>query len=196
MSRAVSDLTAAVITASDRSAAGERPDASGELIASRLVELGFRVERSVVPDDRERIERALTEAAAAHRLVITTGGTGLTARDVTPQATAAVIDYEVQGLAEAMRAEGRLHTPMAILSRSMAGVRGRTLIVNLPGSPKGALESFEAISGVLHHAIETLAGPYDHAGWAETALEESTPEVSTPETPSLDPADPEGSAHP
>lgn len=180
MSNAASDLTAVVITASDRSAAGERPDASGELIASRLVELGFRVERSVVPDDRERIERALIEAAAAHPLVITTGGTGLTPRDVTPQATAAVIDYEVPGLAEAMRAEGRRHTPMASLSRSIAGVRGRTLIINLPGSPTGALESFDAISGVLHHAIRTLAGPYDHAGW--------------PDTPTDDPADPEGSA--
>jgi molybdenum cofactor synthesis domain-containing protein len=178
MSRAVPDLTAAVITASDRSAAGERPDASGELIEARLVDLGFRVERSVVPDDRERIARALTEAAVAHPLVITTGGTGLTPRDVTPQATAAVIDYEVPGIAEAMRAAGRRHTPMASLSRSIAGVRGRTLIVNLPGSPAGAVESFEAIAGVLHHAIETLSGPYDHAGWTDASTDDPEPHGS------------------
>jgi molybdenum cofactor synthesis domain-containing protein len=95
-------------------------------------------------------------------LVVTTGGTGLTPRDVTPQATAAVIDYQVPGLAEAMRAEGRRHTPMADLSRAVAGVRGTTLIVNLPGSPRGAIESLEAIVPVLDHAIETLAGPFDH----------------------------------
>ena len=93
---------------------------------------------------------------------MTTGGTGLTPRDVTPQATRAVIDYEVPGLAEAMRAFGRARTPMADLSRGIVGVRQGTLIVNLPGSPKGALESLEAIEAVLDHALETLAGPYDH----------------------------------
>jgi len=179
MSSAPPELTALVITASDRSAAGERPDASGELVASRLVELGFEVERSVVPDDRGRIERALIEGAGSHRLVTTTGGTGLTPRDVTPQATAAVLDYEVPGLGEAMRAEGRRHTPMASLSRSLAGVRGRTLIVNLPGSPNGALESFDAISGALLHAIETLAGPYDHAGWVEEPDADMTERVES-----------------
>ena len=103
-----------------------------------------------------------------HRLVLTTGGTGLTPRDVTPQATAAVIDYAVPGLAETMRAEGRRSTPMAALSRGVAGVRGRSLIVNLPGSPKGALESLAAIEAILPHALETLAGPFDH-GRAEVA---------------------------
>lgn len=103
------------------------------------------------------------EATSRCSLVVTTGGTGLTPRDVTPQATAAVVDYEVPGLGEAMRTEGRRHTPMAALSRGIAGVRGRALIVNLPGSPKGALESLESIVPVLHHAIETLAGPFDHA---------------------------------
>ena len=93
---------------------------------------------------------------------MTTGGTGLTPRDVTPQATAAVIDYEVPGLAEAMRAAGRAVTPLADLSRGVVGVRSGSLIVNLPGSPKGALESLEAIEAVLDHALETLAGPYDH----------------------------------
>jgi molybdopterin adenylyltransferase len=93
---------------------------------------------------------------------VTTGGTGLTPRDVTPQATLAVIDYEVPGLAEAMRAAGRANTPFADLSRGVVGVRGRSLIANLPGSPKGALESLGAIEAVLDHALETLAGPHDH----------------------------------
>ncbi len=104
----------------------------------------------------------LRDRAREHALVVTTGGTGLTPRDVTPQATAAVVDYQVPGLAEAMRAAGRASTPMADLSRGMAGVRNGSLIVNLPGSPKGALESLGAIEAVLDHALETLAGPYDH----------------------------------
>ena len=136
------------------------PRARGSAIASRA--LGFAVERLVVPDDQAAIERALTEGAAAHALVLTTGGTGLTPRDVTPQATRAVLDYEVPGLAEAMRAAGRVSTPFADLSRGVVGVRGRALVVNLPGSPKGALESLAAIEAVLEHALETLAGPYDH----------------------------------
>jgi molybdenum cofactor synthesis domain-containing protein len=97
--------------------------------------------------------------------VVTTGGTGLTPRDVTPQATLAVIDYEVPGFAEAMRADGRAATPMAILSRAVVGVRGRSLIVNLPGSPRGATESLAAIEPVLGHALETLGGPFEHDGW-------------------------------
>ncbi|TMC62603.1 MAG: molybdenum cofactor biosynthesis protein, partial [Chloroflexi bacterium] len=108
-------------------------------------------------------EAALIDATARHPLTVTTGGTGLTPRDVTPQATKAVIDYEVPGLAEAMRAEGRRHTPTASLSRGVVGVRGRGLVINLPGSPRGALESLEAIEAVLEHALETLAGPFDHA---------------------------------
>jgi molybdenum cofactor synthesis domain-containing protein len=139
-----------------------RPDASGPLVAERLARLGFAVERALVPDERARISAAIAEGAERHRLVITTGGTGLTPRDVTPQATADVLDYEVPGLAETMRAEGRRSTPMAALSRGLAGVRGSTLIVNLPGSPKGALESLEAIVPVLGHALETLSGPFDH----------------------------------
>jgi molybdenum cofactor synthesis domain-containing protein len=151
-----------VLTASDRSAAGEREDASGAALAERLSGLGFRVERQVVADDRPAIEAALREGASRHPLVVTTGGTGLTPRDVTPQATLAVIDYEVPGLAEAMRAEGRRHTPMADLSRAVVGVAGGSLIVNVPGSPKGALESLDAVVPVLDHALETLAGPFDH----------------------------------
>jgi molybdenum cofactor synthesis domain-containing protein len=155
--------SALVLTASDRSAAGERDDASGSAIAERLAGLGFSVERAVVPDDQPRIEAALRDGAARHGLVVTTGGTGLTPRDVTPQATLAVVDYEVPGLAEAMRAEGRRHTPMADLSRGVVGVRGGSLIVNVPGSPNGAIESLDAIVPVLDHALETLAGPFDHA---------------------------------
>jgi molybdenum cofactor synthesis domain-containing protein len=155
--------SAIVITTSDRSAEGSREDASGEAVAARLRALGLEVERIVVPDDRGRIEATLVAAAARHALVMTTGGTGLTPRDVTPQATLAVIDYEVPGMAELMRAEGRRHTPMAALSRAVVGVRAGTLIVNLPGSPKGALESLDALVPVLEHALETLAGPFDHA---------------------------------
>jgi molybdenum cofactor synthesis domain-containing protein len=151
------------VTASDRGASGERADATGEGVAGRLQRLGFAVERRVVPDDRPMIENAIRDGASRFPLVVTTGGTGLTPRDVTPQATLAVIDYEVPGLAEAMRAAGRRQTPMADLSRSVVGVAGRSLVVNLPGSPKAALESIEAIVPVLEHALETLAGPFDHA---------------------------------
>lgn len=151
-----------MITASDRSAEGSREDTSGSAVAARLREIGFEVQRIVVPDERSRIEATLVAAAARHGLVVTTGGTGLTPRDVTPQATQAVLDYEVPGLAELMRAEGRRHTPMAALSRGVVGVRAGSLIVNLPGSPKGALESLEALIPVLTHALETLAGPFDH----------------------------------
>jgi molybdenum cofactor synthesis domain-containing protein len=159
----MSERSALVLTASDRSAAGERNDATGDGVARRLESIGFRIERGVVPDERPAIEGALKAGAATHPLVVTTGGTGLTPRDVTPQATLAVVDYEVPGLAEAMRAAGRQSTPLADLSRAVVGVRGGSLIVNLPGSPKGALESLEAIVPVLDHALETLAGPFDHA---------------------------------
>jgi molybdenum cofactor synthesis domain-containing protein len=157
--------TAFVLTVSDRSAAGDRADASGAALAERLGGLGFDVERAVVRDERDAIEAALVAATARHALVVTTGGTGLTPRDVTPQATLAVIDYEVPGFAEAMRADGRAKTPLAILSRAVVGVRGGSLIVNVPGSPRGALESLASLEPVLEHALETLAGPFDHAGW-------------------------------
>jgi molybdenum cofactor synthesis domain-containing protein len=171
----MSSRSALVLTASDRSAAGEREDASGAAIADRLARLGFEIERAVVPDDRPAIERALKAGAARHPLVVTTGGTGLTPRDVTPQATLAVIDYEVPGLAEAMRAAGRRQTPMADLSRAVAGVRGGSLIVNVPGSPNGAIESLEAIVPVLDHALETLAGPFDHAARTPAGSEVALP---------------------
>jgi molybdopterin adenylyltransferase len=154
--------TAFVLTISDRGFSGDREDTSGEGIAARLAVLGFAVEREIVPDEQRRIESMLVAEAARHPLVVTTGGTGLSARDVTPQATLAVIDYQVPGFAEAMRADGRAKTPLAILSRAVVGVRGRTLIVNLPGSPRGALDSLAALEPVLEHALETLSGPYEH----------------------------------
>jgi molybdenum cofactor synthesis domain-containing protein len=153
---------AIVITASDGVAAGVREDRSGAGVEERLIALGFVVERRVVPDERDALESALREAVERAPLVVTTGGTGLTPRDVTPEATRAVLDYEVPGIAEAMREAGRRSTPMASLSRAIAGVAGRSLIVNLPGSPRGATESLDAIAAILGHALDTLAGPYDH----------------------------------
>ncbi len=153
---------ALVITASDRSAAGQREDTSGSVVEDLLIATGFDVDRSILPDELELITAALIVGASTHVLIVTTGGTGLTPRDVTPQATLAVIDHEVPGLAEAMRAAGLRKTPMAALSRGVVGVRGRTLIVNVPGSPRGARESLEAIVETLPHAVEMLGGPVDH----------------------------------
>jgi molybdopterin adenylyltransferase len=162
-------IPAFVLTVSDGVAAGAREDASGPAVAERLAGLGFAVERGLVPDDVPAIRAAISTAAARFAVVITTGGTGLTPRDVTPQATAPMLDYEIPGLAEAMRADGRAKTPMASLSRGVVGVRGRCLVVNLPGSPRGALESLASLEPVLAHALETLAGPFSHAGWNEEA---------------------------
>jgi molybdopterin adenylyltransferase len=153
---------AVVITASDGVNAGIREDSSGLVVGERLEALGYDVERAVLPDEQAMLTEVLRETAKAHDLIVTTGGTGLTPRDVTPQATKDAIDYEVPGMAEAMRAAGRASTPLADLSRSVVGVIGRTLVVNLPGSPRGALESLAAIEVVLDHALETLAGPFDH----------------------------------
>jgi molybdenum cofactor biosynthesis protein B len=181
-----SGIRALVLTISDGVSSGTRQDASGIALADRLAQAGFRVDRVSVPDERGRIEQALREGAAGHELVISTGGTGLTPRDVTPQATQAVIDYEVPGLAEAMRAAGRAATPMADLSRGVVGVIGRSLVVNVPGSPRAALESLAALEPTLAHALETLAGPYDHdgssgrpSGWREDA----PPRSGTPSDP-------------
>ena len=157
------------LTVSDRGAAGDREDVTGAGLAERLAELGFEVERGIVPDEQALIEAALIAGTARHPLVVTTGGTGLTPRDVTPQATLAIVDYEVPGFAEAMRADGRAATPMAILSRAVVGVRGRSLIVNLPGSPRGALQSLASVEPVLGHALETLGGPFDHDSRPEPA---------------------------
>lgn len=152
------------MTISDGVAAGRREDASGTALAAALQGAGFVVGRpAVVPDDAERISAVLLAAVdEGVALVVTTGGTGLGPRDVTPQATAALLDYEVPGLAEEMRRAGAAATPMAILSRSLAGVRGRTLILNLPGSPKGATESLQAVLPVLPHALQLLRGDTEH----------------------------------
>ena len=171
--------SALVVTASDRSASGERPDTSGEVVASRLAALGFTVDRRIVPDEEDAIASVIVSGARDHVLVVTTGGTGLTPRDVTPQATAAVLDYQIPGIAEAMRAEGRRTTPFAALSRGVAGVRRGTLVVNLPGSPRGAGESLEVLVPLLDHALETLAGSFDHAA-ARSAGRDELPQ-GTPE---------------
>jgi molybdopterin adenylyltransferase len=156
-------MKAAVLTVSDRASTGEMEDGSGPAVRRVLEEAGFEVTGvSVLPDVHHLIAQFLAIAAVQHQLVVTTGGTGLGPRDVTPQATRAVIEYEVPGLAEVMRAVGLRKTPMAALSRSIAGVRGRALIVNLPGSVKGATESLEAIVPVLGHAIQLLAGDTSH----------------------------------
>ncbi len=153
-----------VITVSDRASAGTMIDASGPALARALKEAGFEVSGpEVVPDSRERITGAIVAAASvAVDVVITTGGTGLGPRDVTPQATAALIDFEVPGIAEEMRRAGAASTPTAALSRAIAGVRGQTLIVNVPGSVNGATESLAAVMPLLAHAVQLLHGNTKH----------------------------------
>ena len=156
-------MRAAVLTVSDRASSREMVDESGPAVRRLLREAGFEVgEVDVLPDDRARISDWLRTAAGRSDVVVTTGGTGLAARDVTPEATRDVLDFEVPGLAELMRSAGLRKTPAAALSRSLAGVRGRALIVNLPGSVRGATESLEAITPVLDHAVQLLRGDTAH----------------------------------
>jgi molybdopterin adenylyltransferase len=150
---------AAVLTVSDGVADGTREDGSGDAAEEMLREAGFEVvDRRVVPDERAEIESALRELAGTSGLVVSTGGTGFGPRDVTPEATRAVIDRDAPGLSELMRATGLAHTPMAALSRAVAGAVGATLILNLPGSPKGVRESLAAVLPVVPHAVELLGG--------------------------------------
>lgn len=150
-----------VLTISDKGAAGQRQDESGQVVQGLLREAGLEVVESlVIPDEQDQIQDILISWCDKTRLnlIVTTGGTGLTPRDVTPQATLAVIDYEVPGIAEAMRSESLKITPHAMLSRAVAGVRGQTLIINLPGSPRAAKENLEVVIPALQHGLSKLGG--------------------------------------
>ncbi|WP_325200266.1 MogA/MoaB family molybdenum cofactor biosynthesis protein [Oscillibacter sp.] len=166
--------TAAVLTVSDRSFRGQRPDEAGPLVVSLLEAAGYRVlEAAVVPDEQPEIEAALVRLAdqTGAALVATTGGTGFSPRDVTPEATMAVCQRLVPGIPEAMRAASLAVTPRAMLSRAAAGIRGGTLIVNLPGSPKAARENLEAVLPALEHGLKMLlGGPADCASSVPGAL--------------------------
>lgn len=157
-------IPVAVLTVSDSASQGTREDLSGPALQTRLAELGYTATVEVVPDEQRLIAARLIALADNGQVaaIFTTGGTGLALRDVTPEATRAVIDREAPGLAEWMRAEGRHSVKTAILSRGVAGTRGRVLIVNLPGSPRGAVESLNAIADVLPHALALLRGETSH----------------------------------
>ncbi len=158
-------MLAAVVTVSDSCSRGEKTDLSGPAVAEALLRRGFEiVERAVVPDERDLIQKRLIALCGTARLVVTTGGTGIAPRDVTPEATLAVCDRLVEGIAEQMRAEGMRKTRFAALSRGVCGVRGTSLILNLPGSPAGAVESLEAVIDLLPHALQLLAGKTEHNG--------------------------------
>ena len=151
-------MKAAVLTVSDGVAAGEREDRSGDELERLLVAGGYDVERRVVPDEREMIAEAVAELAAGAALVLTTGGTGLGPRDVTPEATLAVVARVAPGIAEALRADSIAKTPHGLLSRGVAGVRGSSLVVNLPGSTGGCRDGYAVLRPALEHALSLLAG--------------------------------------
>jgi molybdopterin adenylyltransferase len=159
-------IQAAVLTISDSVYSGVRADRSGPAVRDRLEELGWQVSvLEVVPDEIDLISARLAALGDAGQLaaIFTSGGTGIAPRDVTPEATRAVLDREIPGLAELMRLQGRRQTPLAALSRGVAGTRGNVLIVNLPGSPKGAVESLDAILELVPHILELLSGRTEHA---------------------------------
>jgi molybdenum cofactor synthesis domain-containing protein len=158
-------MRVAILTVSDKGSRGERPDTSGDAVAEMVLGSGGQVvARDIVPDERHAIAAKLREwcGRGAIDVILTTGGTGLSSRDVTPEATRDVAERDVPGMGEAMRAEGLRHTPRAMLSRAAVVVRGSTLILNLPGSEKGVRESLAAVIGVLPHAAELLRGETEH----------------------------------
>lgn len=161
-------IRAAVVTISDKGYAGQREDVSGPVLADLVREMGAEVVRTaVIPDEREEIVAMLVAFAdeMALDLVITTGGTGVTPRDVTPEATKAVIEREMPGLAEVVRMEGYRQTPLAVISRGVAGIRGKTLIVNLPGNPRAVRQGMETLSPILPHTVQMIRGEdteHDH----------------------------------
>lgn len=159
-----------VLTLSDKGARGEREDESGRLLGEMITTVGSVARYQVVPDDYDKIIMLLTSWADDLRLdlILTTGGTGLSPRDLTPQATEQVIDYQVPGMAEAMRRASMEKTPHAMLSRALVGVRGQTLIINLPGSPKGVRENLEVLLPALPHALAKLQGDPSDCAEPET----------------------------
>jgi molybdopterin adenylyltransferase len=156
--------TAAVLTISDSSFEGKREDLSGPAVVRAITAAGFQISyTAVIPDERDEIQKALMACCGLARLVVTVGGTGLGPRDVTPEATLAVAERMVPGIPEKMRAEGLLKTPMAVLSRGVCGIRGETLILNLPGSPRAAVDSLQAVINLLPHALDLLGGKTEHS---------------------------------
>lgn len=155
--------TAAVVTISDSCSQGTRQDLSGPALVRQLEEMNFCVAaREVVPDESEKIQALLIRLAGKVRLIVTTGGTGIARRDVTPEATTAVCERILVGVAERMRSEGAKKTPFAALSRGVCGIRDGTLILNLPGSPSGAVDSLRSVAGLIPHALDLLGGNTDH----------------------------------